>query len=65
MSDPTPARPRFGVGSVVRLAHFGSGGVMGYDGDGYMILFRGGETRGVAFRLRAESAAGDPEIDRL
>jgi hypothetical protein len=68
MSDPTPARPRFGVGSVVRHAHFGSGRVMGYDGDGYLILFRGGETRRVAFAfpdLRAESAAGDPEIDRL
>jgi hypothetical protein len=68
MSDPTPARPRFGVGSVVRHAHFGSGRVMGYDGDGYMILFRGGETRRVGFAfpdLYAESAAGDPEIDRL
>ena len=29
----------------MRHAHFGSGGVMGYDGDGYMIIFRGGETR--------------------
>jgi hypothetical protein len=68
MSDPTPARPRFGVGSVVRHAHFGSGRVMGYEGDAYVILFRGGETRRVAFAfpdLQAEGAAGDPETDRL
>jgi hypothetical protein len=70
MSDtaPTGPRPRFGVGSVVRHAHFGSGRIVGYDGDAYVILFRGGETRRVAFTfqdLQAEAAAGDPELDRV
>jgi hypothetical protein len=65
---PTGPRPRFGVGSVVRHAHFGSGRVMSYDGDAYVILFRGGETRHVAFGfpdLRVETAAGDPDVDRI
>jgi hypothetical protein len=72
MTDITPAsprpRPRFGVGSLVRHAHFGSGRVMSYDGDAYVILFRGGETRRVAFGfddLRVEEAVGDPELDRI
>lgn len=68
MSDPAPTRPRFGLGSVVRHGHFGSGRVTSYDGDAYVILFRGGETRRVPFAfpdLQAEGAAGDPELDRL
>jgi hypothetical protein len=70
MSDTPPIgpRPRFGVGSVVRHAHFGGGRIMGYDGDAYVILFRGGETRRVAFTfedLQVEAAAGDPEVDRV
>lgn len=71
MSDapaPDGARPRFGVGSLVRHAHFGSGRVMSYEGDAYVILFRGGETRRVAFTfedMRAEAAAGDPDVERI
>jgi hypothetical protein len=68
MSDPAPGRPRFGVGTVVRHAHFGSGRVVSYEGDAYVILFRGGETRRVPFAfpdLQAEAAAGDPDLDRL
>jgi hypothetical protein len=68
MSEPSPSRPRFGIGSVVRHGHFGSGRVTSYDADGYVILFRGGETRRVPFAfpdLQAEGAAGDPELDRL
>ena len=68
MSDPSPARPSFGIGSVVRHAHFGGGRIVSYDGDSYVILFRGGETRRVPFAfpdLQAEGAAGDPELDRL
>jgi hypothetical protein len=62
MSDLTPARPRFGVGSVVRPRALRQRPRDGYDGAGYMIHFRGGETRRVAFAfpdLRAESATGD------
>jgi hypothetical protein len=61
-------RPRFGIGSLVRHADFGSGRVVAYEGDGYVVLFRGGETRRVTFTfpdLKAEGAAGDPELDRV
>ena len=61
-------RPRFGIGTVVRHPHFGSGRIMSYDRDSYVMLFRGGETRQVAFSfedLRVETAAGDPELDRI
>jgi hypothetical protein len=67
-SKPTSPRPRFGVGSVARHAHFGSGRVLSYEGDAYVILFRGGETRRVPFAsgdLEAEAAVGDPELDRI
>ena len=70
MSDikPSSPRPRFGVGSLVGHAHFGSGRIMTYEGDTYVILFRGGETRRVPFAsgdLKAETAVGDPEFDRV
>jgi hypothetical protein len=63
-----PARPRFGVGSLVRHTHFGSGRVLDYDGDSYVILFKGGETRRVPFTftaLETDAPAGDPELDRV
>jgi hypothetical protein len=63
-----PAEPRFGVGSLVRHTHFGSGRVVSYDGDSYVILFKGGETRRVPFSFTAmelEAAGGDPELDRI
>jgi hypothetical protein len=53
---------------VVRHVQFGSGRIVSYEGDAYVILFRGGETRRVAFTfpdLQAEAAAGDPDTDRL
>lgn len=62
------ARAHFGIGSIVRHAHFGSGRVLGYDHDSYVILFRGGETRRVAFsfeEMHAEDSAGDPDLDRI
>jgi hypothetical protein len=41
---------------------------MSYEGDAYVILFRGGETRRVPFAsgdVRVEAAVGDPELDRV
>ena len=61
-------RPRFGVGSLVRHAQFGSGRIMSYESDTYVILFRGGETRRVPFAsgdVKAEAVVGDPELDRI
>ena len=70
MSDePRPPAPlRFGLGSVVRHAQFGPGRVVDYEKDAYVVLFKGGETRRVAFTfpgLTADDRAGDPELDRL
>jgi hypothetical protein len=70
MSDePQPPAPiRFGLGSVVRHAQFGPGRVMDYERDAYVVLFKGGETRRIAFTfpgLTADDRAGDPELDRL
>jgi hypothetical protein len=65
---PSEPRPRLGVGSLVRHRDFGSGRVVGYEGDTYVVLFRGGEVRRVAFSfpdMQAEAAAGDPELDRI
>jgi hypothetical protein len=67
-STPASPRPRFGVGSLVRHAQFGSGRIMSYEADTYVILFRGGETRRVPFAsgdLKGEGAVGDPELDRV
>jgi hypothetical protein len=70
MSDePKPSAPlRFGLGSVVRHAQFGPGRVMDYERDAYVVLFKGGETRRIAFTfpgLTADDRAGDPDLDRL
>jgi hypothetical protein len=67
-STPASPRPRFGVGSLVRHAQFGSGRIMSYEAATYVILFRGGETRRVPFasgELKGEGAVGDPELDRV
>jgi hypothetical protein len=60
--------PRFGIGTVVRHAHFGSGRILGFEKDAYVVLFLGGETRRVAFSfedMQAEGTAGEPELDRI
>ena len=55
MPDPSPDRsparalPRFGLGSIVRHLQFGSGRVVAYEPAQYVIVFKGGDTRRVAF----------------
>jgi hypothetical protein len=61
-------RPRFGIGTIVKHRDFGPGRVVAYDDDRYVILFRGGDARIVAFTfagLEAQGGAGDPEFDRI
>ena len=70
MSDDTPAtpRPQFGVGTLVRHGQFGSGRIVSYEGDTYVVLFRGGEARRVAFTfpdMKPEAGTGDPEMNRI
>jgi len=67
-SASTPARPHFGVGSIVRHLQFGTGRVVAYEPGQYVVVFKGGDTRRVAFSydgLEAEGAKGDPELDRI
>lgn len=63
-----PAVPRFGLGSIVRHLQFGTGRVVAYEPGQYVVIFKGGDTRRVAFSyggLEAEGPKGDPEIDRI
>jgi hypothetical protein len=62
------AKPKFGVGTVVAHPHFGRGKVVAYELDTYVVLFKGGETKKVAFTfdpMVAEQVVSDPEIDRI
>lgn len=64
---PSPA-PRLGIGSIVRHLQFGTGRVVAYEPGQYVIVFRGGDTRRVAFGydgLTVDQRAGDPEVDRI
>ena len=60
--------PAFGVGTIVRHVQFGLGRVVAYEANQYVIVFRGGDTRRVAWSfdgLEAEERKGDPETDRI
>ncbi|HRU06910.1 MAG TPA: hypothetical protein P5137_14175 [Candidatus Brocadiia bacterium] len=64
----SPAAPRFGVGAIVRHPAFGPGRVVGYEENIYLVLFREGEVRRIAFsfgELSAPTGAGDPELSRI
>ena len=61
-------RPQFGVGSRVVHPSFGVGRVQSYEGNSYVILFRGGDIKLVSFAFQGmhlEEASGDPELDRI
>jgi hypothetical protein len=67
-SASAPAGPRFGVGSIVRHLQFGTGRVVAYEPGQYVVVFKGGDTRRVAFSydgLEADGPTGDPELDRI
>jgi hypothetical protein len=66
-ANPQPA-PRFGIGALVRHGEFGVGRVVDYEAGQYVIVFRGADTRRVAYGydgLQAEGPPGDPESDRV
>ena len=70
MADPPsqPPVPRLGIGTIVRHVQFGIGRVVAYEAAQYVIVFRGGDTRRVAFGydgLEVDERAGDPETDRI
>jgi hypothetical protein len=60
-------KPLFAVGSIVEHAHYGKGRIVGYEGDFYVIHFKG-EVRSVPFtyqEIKAVESAGDPETERI
>src|ERR1700741_2884615 len=60
--------PRLGVGTIVRHFQFGLGRIVAYEPGQYVIVFRGGDTRRVAWTfdaLEVEEKKGDPETDRI
>lgn len=68
MTEDSKEKPRFGVGSIVRHLQFGAGRVVGHEPGQYVIVFKGGDTRRVAYAydgLEAEQPAGDPDLDRI
>lgn len=64
-SEPVP---RLGFGTIVRHFQFGVGRIVAYEPGQYVIVFRGGDTRRVAFGfdgLEVQARKGDPETDRI
>lgn len=68
--DGTPAAgaPKFGLGTWVAHPLFGKGKVVAYEERDYVVLFKGGEAKRVAFifdAMKADQPAGDVELDRI
>jgi hypothetical protein len=65
MSD---IKPRLGIGAIVNHVDYGRGRIVRYQDDGYVVLYKNGETRWVGWQfhgLTAVGDAGDPELDRI
>lgn len=66
-TEPTPA-PRLGIGTIVKHFQLGAGRIVAYEPGQYVIVFRGADTRRVAFGydgLDVAEQKGDPETDRI
>jgi hypothetical protein len=60
-------KPTIGIGSLVQHGHFGPGRVVAYDGEFYVVQFKG-DTRNVPFsyqEMRVLDSVGDPELQRI
>jgi hypothetical protein len=63
-----PKKPAYGVGTLISHPSLGRGRVVGYEGESYVIVFRGGESRRVPWQygeLKVDELGGDPEIERM
>jgi hypothetical protein len=61
------AKPQFGIGSMVLHTHFGDGRIVAFDGEFYVIQFKGG-LRNVPFsysEMKAVQTTEDPELQRI
>lgn len=62
------ASPQLGLTTIVSHPLFGRGRIVAYDNECYVVLFKGGETKNVAFSfdaMKAETVVGDPQTDRI
>jgi len=60
--------PKFGLGTLVDHPLFGQGKIMAYEGQDYVVLFKGGEAKRVAYSFEAMhtmEARGSPQLDLL
>jgi len=65
---PAVPAPRLGIGTIVRHFQLGAGRIVAYEPGQYVVVFRGGDTRRVAFGydgLEVQERKGDPETDRI
>lgn len=61
-------RPKLGLGTMVLHPSMGRGRVIHYEGQSYVIAFKGGDVRRIAFSyvgLEVQEVQGDPELDRI
>lgn len=68
MSEPSNSKPLYGIGTLVSHPGMGRGRIVRYEGRHYVVVFRGGEARRIAFdfsELTAEAPVGDPDLDRV
>lgn len=60
--------PKLGLNTLVSHPMFGAGRIVGYEGDCYAVIFKGGDVKKVAFTFEAMTAsasAGDPQLDMI
>lgn len=62
------AKPTIGIGAAVNHPMFGAGKVVDFQGGDYVVMFKAGEVKRVAYSFEAmkpTESAGDPEFDRI
>jgi hypothetical protein len=60
-------KPQYGIGSLVQHAHYGMGRIIAFDGEFYVVQFKG-DTRNVPFayqEMKLVEGSEDPELQRL
>lgn len=61
------AKPQYAIGSLIQHSHFGLGRIVGFDGEFYVIQFKG-DTRNVPFEyqeMKPVQTTEDPELQRI
>lgn len=62
------AKPKFGIGTILKHSQYGKGKVLGYSGNQYEILFVGNNFKRISYDstdMNVITNFGDPETDRI